>query len=31
MPAIRPGFFVRWFGRLWRLVDGTRRLLLNLL
>ena len=31
MSASRTGFFARWFGRLWRLVDGTRRLLLNLL
>ncbi len=31
MSATRPGFFGRWFGRLWRLIDGTRRLLLNLL
>lgn len=29
--ASHPGFFGRWFGRLWRLLDGTRRLLLNLL
>jgi len=31
MSASRPGFFARWFGRFWRLLDGTRRLLLNLL
>ena len=31
MSASRPGFFGRWFGRFWRLLDGTRRLLLNLL
>jgi protease-4 len=31
MSATRPGFLVRWFGRFWRLIDGTRRLLLNLL
>jgi protease-4 len=31
MPASRPGFIGRWFGRFWRLLDGTRRLLLNLL
>ncbi|MCU0966633.1 MAG: signal peptide peptidase SppA [Burkholderiaceae bacterium] len=31
MSATRPGFFGRWFGRFWRLIDGTRRLLLNLL
>jgi protease IV len=31
MSVSRPGFFGRWFGRFWRLLDGTRRLLLNLL
>ena len=31
MSASRPGWFGRWFGRFWRLLDGTRRLLLNLL
>ncbi len=31
MSASRPGFFGRWFGRFWRLLDGTRRLVLNLL
>jgi protease-4 len=31
MSASRPGLFRRAFGGLWRLVDGTRRLLLNLL
>ena len=31
MPASRPGFIRRWFGALWWLLDGTRRLLLNLL
>ena len=31
MSVSRPGFFARWFGRFWRLLDGTRRLLLNLL
>lgn len=31
MSASRPGFLGRWFGRLWRLIDGTRRLLLNLI
>jgi len=31
MSASRPGFFGRWFGRFWRLLDGARRLLLNLL
>jgi protease IV len=31
MSAARPGFLRRWFGRFWRLLDGTRRLVLNLL
>jgi len=31
MAASAPGFLARGFGRLWRLLDGTRRLLLNLL
>jgi protease IV len=31
MSASRPGFVRRWFGRFWRLLDGTRRLVLNLL
>ena len=31
MSVSRPGFVRRWFGALWRLLDGTRRLLLNLL
>jgi protease-4 len=31
MSASRPGWFGRWFDRFWRLLDGTRRLLLNLL
>ena len=31
MSASRTGFLARWFGRLWRLVDGARRLLLNLI
>ena len=31
MAASAPGFLARVFGRLWRLLDGTRRLLLNLL
>jgi len=31
MSASRPGWFSRWFGRFWRLLDGTRRLLFNLL
>ena len=31
MAASRPGLVRRWFGALWRLLDGTRRLLLNLL
>ena len=31
MSATHPGLVRRWFGRFWRLLDGTRRLLLNLL
>ena len=31
MVASDRGFFSRWFGGFWRLLDGTRRLLLNLL
>ncbi len=31
MSASRPGWLGRWFGRFWRLLDGTRRLMLNLL
>jgi protease-4 len=31
MSASRSGLFGRWFGRFWRLIDGTRRLMLNLL
>jgi protease-4 len=31
MSASRPGFIRRWFGAFWRLLDGTRRLVLNLL
>lgn len=31
MPASRPGLLRRAFGGFWRLLDGTRRLLLNLL
>ena len=31
MSASHPGFVRRCFGALWRLLDGTRRLLLNLL
>ncbi len=31
MSVSRPGFIGRWFGWFWRLLDGTRRLLLNLL
>ncbi len=31
MPAARSGFLGRWFGRLWRAIDATRRLLLNLI
>jgi protease-4 len=31
MSASRPGFIGRWVGRFWRLIDGTRRLVLNLL
>jgi protease-4 len=31
MSTSAPGFLGRWFGRFWRLLDGARRLLLNLL
>ncbi len=31
MSVSHPGFFARWFGRFWRVLDGTRRLVLNLL
>jgi protease-4 len=31
MAAAQPGFFLRWFGRLWGWLDTTRRVIVNLL